>query len=131
MIEDVFVNNIEVATIIRNIKTNERVNFFTKPSDQLQIGAFNMKKGEKIQPHMHLENKRELFYTAEVLLVKKGILTVIFYSEKDVENQRHELCAGDTILLKAGIHGFSISEDCEFIEIKQGPFTENLDKIKL
>ena len=133
MMERIKVGDKEVALIIRKIQTQERVEFFTEPDDQLQIGAFNMKKGEKIQPHMHLENKRVLNTTAEVLIVQKGILTVYFYlSElKEIVDQKLNLVEGDLILLKSGIHGFEISEDCKFIEIKQGPFKETADKIKL
>ena len=38
---------------------------------------------------------------------------------------------GDVIFLKSGIHGFIIDEDCRFLEFKQGPFTDLMDKKKL
>ena len=35
---------------------------------------------------------------------------------------------GDVILLRSGIHGFIVDKDCKFLEFKQGPFSETLDK---
>ncbi len=129
----IIVNNEEVALFIPSISTEDRVQFFTEPKDQLQIAAFKMQKGEKIQPHLHLENKRELTTTAEVLFVQEGELNVLFYASKEKEevDQTLSMKAGDIIFLKKGIHGFKIGEDCKFIEIKQGPFIETADKIKL
>jgi len=129
----IIVENEEVALFIPNISTEERINFFTDPEDQLQIAAFKMSEGEKIQPHLHLENKRELTTTAEVLFVQEGVLNVLFYADKDKEiiDQVISMKTGDLILLKSGIHGFEIGKDCKFIEIKQGPFKETADKVKL
>ncbi len=133
MIINIEVKNKQVATLIKNIKTENRINFFTKDEDQLQVAAFNMKKNEKIQPHMHLKNKRVLDTTAEVLYVQKGVLIVNFYESPDKceVNQSFSLEEGDLILLSGGIHGFEIGEDCRFLEIKQGPFKASGDKIKL
>ena len=130
---EIEVNKKQVATLIKNIRTEERINFFTKDEDQLQIAAFNMKKNEKIQPHMHLQNERILNTTAEVLYVQEGILVVNFYLNPHDEkiDKSYELQAGDLILLSGGIHGFEIGEDCRFIEIKQGPFKPTGDKVKL
>lgn len=133
MITNVIVNRKQVGTLIRGIKTEERINFFTKEEDQLQIAAFNMKKDESIQPHMHLDNKRVLNTTAEVLYIQEGILTVNFYSDpnrKEID-QSYDMYAGDIILLSGGIHGFEVAEDCKFIEIKQGPFKPTGDKKRL
>ncbi|MAU56832.1 MAG: hypothetical protein CML84_01735 [Rhodobiaceae bacterium] len=133
MIINIEVNQKQVATLIKNIRTEERINFFTKNEDQLQIAAFNMKKNEKIQPHMHLQNERRLDTTAEVLYVQEGILIVNFYSNPDYEiiDKSYKLEAGDLILLSGGIHGFEIGENCRFLEIKQGPFKPTGDKLKL
>ena len=35
------------------------------------------------------------------------------------------------VLLLTGAHGFKVLEKLEMIEIKQGPFTVNQDKIRL
>jgi hypothetical protein len=40
------------------------------------------------------------------------------------------LYTGDVILLAAGGHGFEMLEDSQIIEIKQGPYVGEEDKIR-
>ena len=77
-VEKINVNHIEVAIIVRAINTRKRIEFFTNPEDQFQIGAFNMNKGEKIQPHIHLNQERKLKDTVELIYVLNGELIVNF-----------------------------------------------------
>ena len=92
-----------------------------------------MKKGEKIQPHLHLKQERNLQDTQEILFVQSGQLIVNFYEDpqKNLICKSIKMQKGDLIYLKQGIHGFSIGQDCKFIEIKQGPFKDGEDKVKL
>ena len=53
-----------------------------------------------------------------------------FYKEDKSFDQKINLSAGDIILLKKGSHGFEIQKDCEFIEIKQGPYLNDKDKVR-
>ncbi len=131
--KDIIIKGEKVALLIPKIKTEERIKFFTDPDDQLQIAAFKMSKGEKIQPHLHLENERNLDKTVEIILVQSGVLTVTFHESEDDDTiiKSVNLKEGDVILLKSGIHGFVVSEDCRFLEFKQGPFNEKMDKKKL
>tara|TARA_Y100000996_G_scaffold407427_2_gene385007 strand:+ start:125 stop:547 length:423 start_codon:yes stop_codon:yes gene_type:complete len=131
--KDIIIKGEKVALFIPKIKTEERIKFFTDPEDQLQIAAFKMFKGQKIQPHLHLDNERHLNKTVEIILVQKGILTVTFHEseENDTVIESVNLEEGDVILLKSGIHGFIVNEDCRFLEFKQGPFNETVDKKKL
>ena len=131
--KDIIIKGEKVALLIPKIKTEERIKFFTNPDDQLQIAAFKMSKGEKIQPHLHLENERNLDKTVEIILVQNGVLTVTFHESEDDDTiiKSVNLKEGDVILLKSGIHGFVVNEDCRFLEFKQGPFNEKMDKKKL
>ena len=131
--EKININGIEVAIFIPKISTDKRIDFLTNANDQLQIAAFSMKSGQTIQPHMHLEQKRELLETHEIIFIQEGILIVNFYKdpERDEIFKSIEMHQGDLIYLKGGIHGFTVGEDCKFIEIKQGPFINGKDKIKL
>ena len=81
--KDIIIKGEKVALLIPKIKTEERIKFFTNPDDQLQIAAFKMSKGEKIQPHLHLENERNLDKTVEIILVQNGVLTVTFHESED------------------------------------------------
>ena len=43
-----------------------------------------MKEGETIQPHIHLQNIRQINRTVEIIFVQKGQMTVTFHeSEKN------------------------------------------------
>ena len=41
-----------------------------------------------------------------------------------------ELKAGDSLLLTGGGHGFDVLEECQLIEVKQGPYLGMDDKVK-
>lgn len=133
MIKKIFINGEYVALVIKNIKTSKRIEFFTDNEDLMQIAAFNMKEDESIQPHLHLKQNRIIEETHEVLLVQFGELIVNFYADKSKEfiEKKISLNSGDLIYLKGGIHGFKIGSDCRFIEIKQGPYIDGKDKLKL
>tara|TARA_Y100000590_G_C15748301_1_gene1023098 strand:+ start:11119 stop:11532 length:414 start_codon:yes stop_codon:yes gene_type:complete len=131
--KDIIVKGEKVALFIPNIQTEKRIEFFTESEDQLQIAAFNMKEGQTIQPHMHLKNQRILEKTVEIIFVQEGRLSVTFHeSEQDSTILKSvKMNPGDVIFLKSGIHGFIIDKDCRFLEFKQGPFTDLMDKKKL
>tara|TARA_Y100000389_G_C17290854_1_gene427966 strand:- start:207 stop:638 length:432 start_codon:yes stop_codon:yes gene_type:complete len=131
--KEIIVNGENVALFIPNISTEKRIEFFTKADDQLQIAAFKMSKDENIQPHVHLINERNIDKTVEIIFVQKGQLTVTFHESEDKNTILNSvtLKKGDVIFLRSGIHGFIIDKDCRFLEFKQGPFNDSLDKKKL
>jgi mannose-6-phosphate isomerase-like protein (cupin superfamily) len=116
------------AIIVRDARPDGRVKFFTPDDAPLQIGAFNMKGGEEIQPHIHKTVERKLQFTTEVLIIQQGRLQVDFYDPQKNPIDKCELAAGDVILLLEGAHGFRISEDLKMLEIKQGPYAGEMDK---
>jgi hypothetical protein len=86
------------------------------------------KKGDIIQAHRHVYNKREVHFTQEVLFVKKGKVKVNLYNSRKQYISSEILEKGDIILLCGGAHGFEFLEDSILIEIKQGPYTGEKDK---
>jgi len=55
---------------------------------------------------------------------------VIFYDEKKKNIKQDKILKkGDLILLFNGGHGFEVLKDVEIIEIKQGPFYKDKDKV--
>ena len=129
----IIINDEYVALLIKNIETTERIHFYTEAEDQFQIAAFSMHQGQKIQPHLHLDQVRKIEGTHEILYVQSGELLVNFYADKNKEEiyTTEKLQSGDLIYFRSGIHGFEIGEDCKFLEFKQGPFIDGKDKIKL
>jgi hypothetical protein len=83
-----------------------------------------------IAPHLHLTPSRTVIGTSEVLFVKSGKVRVDFYNLEKIFFQSTDLHTGDVILLIAGGHGFFFYEPSELIEVKQGPFMGELDKVR-
>ncbi len=130
MIKQITHNDKILAIIIKNNYSKDGVEFFTPDDFSQQLAFMSHKKGKKIDAHTHNVVPREVNYTKEVLVIRKGKLRVDFYEENQNYIESHTIKQGDVILLAYGGHGFEILEDCEMIEIKQGPFLGVQDKIR-
>jgi hypothetical protein len=130
MIENVSIEGTHCALIIRADYHASGIEFFTDDSDSLQIGYMNRAKGYQIRPHIHRPIERTVEYTHEVLLIKTGCVKVNFYDNNQIFQKSIILKQGDVILLTLCGHGFEIIEDCEIIEVKQGPYAGTNDKIR-
>ncbi len=130
MIETILHNKIQLAYIIRADYHAEGVKFFTPDSYSQQLAYMSHKAGHKIDAHVHNQVNRQVEFTQEVLVIRKGRLRVDFYNKNQKYLESRELKAGDIILLASGGHGFQVIEDLEMIEIKQGPYAGNSDKTR-
>lgn len=130
MIEQITDKNKILAIIIRENYSKAGISFFTPNDFSQQLAYMHHPKGSFIAAHVHNVVKREVLYTKEVLFIKKGRLRVDFYNDKQVYLESYILDAGDTILLATGGHGFEVLEDCEMIEVKQGPYAGEMDKVR-
>lgn len=130
MVEQIIHDNKIYAIIIRNDYSKEGVEFFTPNDFSQQLAFMKHPKGKEIQPHLHNVVTREVHYTKEVLIIKKGVLEVDFYDDNKSYLESRELYAGDVILLAFGGHGFKCLDDVEMIEVKQGPYLGDADKVR-
>lgn len=130
LVQQIIHNDNLLALIISANFSKPGIHFFTPNSFSQQLAYMNHPAGKRIQPHVHNPVRREVLYTQEVLLIKKGQLRVDFYSDEQQYLESRILAAGDIILLVTGGHGFEVLEDLEMIEVKQGPFVGELDKIR-
>jgi mannose-6-phosphate isomerase-like protein (cupin superfamily) len=119
-----------VAVIIRAGYRKEGIEFFTPGSFSQQLAYMNRPVGYKISPHVHNEVRREVFHTQEVLFVRTGKVKVDFYSVEQDYLESRVLEPGDVILLASGGHGFEMLENTELIEVKQGPYSGDHDKVR-
>jgi len=117
-----------LALIIRANYQAEGISFFTPGEFSQQLGYMNRAKGYVIPPHVHNPVAREVVHTNEVLVVKSGRVRVDFYTEEQCYLESRILSSGDVILLAFGGHGFEMLEQSELIEVKQGPYSGDLDK---
>jgi hypothetical protein len=66
-----------------------------------------------------------------VLIIKKGKLKVRFYNNDGIDIKKDKILnKEDIIILFKGGHGFLIKEELEMIEVKQGPYDQNNDKVQ-
>ena len=131
MIEKIIHQNLLFALIIRNKVFDKGISFLTDDSLTQQLAIMKYDKGFCIQPHFHLPIERVIHGTPETLIIKNGALKVIFYNEDQNEIDSTILFENEIIMLINGGHGFEVLKDeTEIIEIKQGPFQKDKDKIK-
>ena len=117
-----------VALIIRASYHADGIAFFTDPTLSQQLGYMRRAKGHVIGSHIHNKLHRDVEYTQEVLIVRKGRLRVDLYTDDHKLLAVRELGPGDIILLASGGHGFEVLDEVEMIEVKQGPYTATDDK---
>jgi len=118
------------AIILRDNFDKDGITFFTENDLSQQLAFMKHPKGKIIQPHIHVPVKRIINSTQEVLHIKKGKLKVNFFNIQKKFMGVQILEKGDTILLINGGHGFEVLEQIEMLEIKQGPYVEENDKIR-
>lgn len=111
-----------LCIIIRVNYAPEKTEFYTPTTFSQQLGIIKYPKGGVIKSHYHNKVSREVNYTQEVLLIRKGVVKVNLFDNNLNFVQSVELYKGDVILLASGGHGFEILEDAEMVEVKQGPY---------
>lgn len=117
-----------LAMIIRNDYECEGVDFITPNEYSQQVACMHHNAGKVIDAHVHNLVHRNVVLTQEVLFIKKGKLRVDFYDEYEDYLESRILESGDVILLVSGGHGFTVLEEVEMIEVKQGPYAGDQDK---
>lgn len=119
-----------LAIIIRNDYECEGVEFLTQNDYSQQVAYMHHPMGKVIDAHVHNMVHRNVVLTQEVLFIKKGKLRVDFYDDYKDYLESIILYAGDVILLVSGGHGFEVLEELEMIEVKQGPYAGEEDKVR-
>jgi hypothetical protein len=119
-----------LAVIIRSNYRMEGILFATPNEFSQQLGYMNRPMGYEIKPHRHLFNRRTVEYTQETLFIRSGKIRVDFFTDDQVYIKSTILSGGDVVLLANGGHGFEMLEQSEIIEVKQGPYDSDKDKIR-
>jgi len=119
-----------LALIIRSSFNAPGIHFCTPENFSQQLAVMSHPQGKTIPAHVHNFLSREVAFTQEVLIIKKGKLRVDFYDTARKYFESRILESGDVILLASGGHGFEVLEELEMIEVKQGPYTGDADKTR-
>ena len=131
MIKEIIYENKLYALIIKDSYQKEKgISFFTKDNANQQIGFMNHPKNYVIKPHKHQKRETKIFITSEVIILQKGKLRVDFYNTKKKYLFSVIIKKNQIIMLVHGGHGFKVLEPIKMLEIKQGPFVSNKDKVK-
>ena len=130
MVEKIINDGQTLSIIVYSDFNSEGIHFFTEDHFSQQLAYMHHPEGKVIQPHIHNPVPREVHYTQEVLILKKGKLKVNFYSDDKKYLESRVLTKGDVILLVQGGHGFEVLEEVEMFEVKQGPYAGDKDKTR-
>ena len=131
MFEKIFHKKKLYALIVRKTyKKKKGVSFFTDKDATQQFGYMNHKKNHIILPHRHNKRQSKILLTTEVIIILDGILRVDFYDTKEKYLFSKKLFSNDLIMLSNGGHGFKVLKDVKMIEVKQGPYSLSMDKVK-
>src|ERR1035437_1197865 len=119
-----------LAIIVSHDYEKPGISFFTPNDLSQQLAYMRHPAGKVIEAHVHNPLKREVQYTQETLVIKRGKLRVDFFDDQQNYLESRLLQPGDVILLVQGGHGFEVLEELEMFEIKQGPYAGDKDKTR-
>lgn len=129
-VERITVDGELIAILIPVNYEKDGIEFFTPDEFSQQIAYMKHPAGKSIPAHMHNNIPREVFYTLETLFIKSGKVQVDFYDTQKQFICKRVLSTGDTLFLASGGHGFTMLEETEMIEVKQGPYGGDQDKVR-
>jgi hypothetical protein len=132
LVKDIIVDKKIVAKVFKykNIKF-KGIKFFTPSDLNMQIGSMSHSENHIIKPHFHINRKKIIKQMSELLIIFSGQLKVYFYNKNKLRAKSVIINKKDMILLISGGHGFKVLKKLEMLEIKQGPFIGEKDKMKL
>jgi len=131
-VKNIIIDNKVVAKVFKYKNENFKgINFFTSNDLNMQIGIMGHSKNHIIKPHFHINRKKIIKEMSELLIIFSGQLKIYFYNKKKLRAKSITINKKDMILLISGGHGFKVLKKLEMLEIKQGPFIGEKDKMKL
>lgn len=130
MLKEIKFGGATLAIIVQSNFKKEGIAFFTPDDFSQQLAYMKRPKDYVIAPHVHNAVKREVLFTKEVLFIRSGKVRVDFYDDDKNYLESTVVSAGDVILLAFGGHGFEMLEESEMIEVKQGPYAGEMDKVR-
>lgn len=128
--EQIELNGKILGVIIRADYQKEGISFFTPDDFSQQLGYMNRPTDYIIAPHVHNLVERKVELTQEVLIVRSGKVRIDFYDDERNYIESRIIQTGDVCLLANGGHGFKVLEQAEMIEVKQGPYCGEMDKVR-
>lgn len=129
MINKVYKDDRLVATVIDFRGAISATTFFTDDVSSLQVGVISKNSEEKVQPHRHNLFERKIVGTSEFLYVLEGKMEVTVYDDNFQNPENFYVGVGSGVLLSGGAHSIQFVEATKLMEIKQGPYSAEVDKV--
>lgn len=116
-----------------DIAWEDGLSFFSQDDEFIQVGVWGYPAGKELKAHIHNEVIRQVFWTQEVLFIRKGRLRVHIYCLNEIKITEFEASAGDILIMLRGGHGYEILEDgTQVLEVKNGPYVgADLDRRRI
>jgi hypothetical protein len=118
-----------MCILIRATPSPEMTMFYTPSDSALQVGHVVYPSGSALARHSHRQSTRSVTGTPEVLQVQTGRVSFDLYSDDQKLVCTREIAAGDTVVFLAGGHGFRFIDDTILLEVKQGPYAGEQEKV--
>tara|TARA_B110000238_G_C15946005_1_gene361101 strand:+ start:85 stop:501 length:417 start_codon:yes stop_codon:yes gene_type:complete len=132
LVKNIIIEKKIVAKVFRyNKKKFKGIKFYTASDLNMQVGNMSHSKNHIIKPHFHINRQKIIKQMSELLIIFSGQLKVYFYNKNKLKVKSIIINKKDMILLLSGGHGFKVLKKLEMLEIKQGPFIGEKDKIRL
>ena len=119
-----------IALVIDINDSKESKNFYTDESNDIQFGVFNLPENEAIEKHYHPDQERLIKTTSEVLIILEGTVVVSLFDKKLEFLKEITLGSGFVLITFDGGHGLKVLKDTKLLEVKQGPYNDQTDKIR-
>jgi len=119
-----------LAYVVRAELKPAKTTFLTPLESNVQVGYIVYPSGHTIARHVHRPVERHIVGTTEVLVVRKGRCEMDVYDDDRQLVATRELREGDLMIMVGGGHGFRMLEDTVLLEVKQGPYMGQDDKLR-
>lgn len=120
-----------VAIFFESLVDVSETSFFTDDDSPFQVGVISKQGHEKVQPHHHNVFDRVISGTSEFLYVLEGSMEVTIYDVGFQNSEIFPVGLGSGVLLLGGAHSITFVENTKILEIKQGPYSAEKDKVYL
>ncbi len=97
----------------------------TDPDTALGLLTLKHPKGKYLKAHIHTPKERITNRLQECFIVRKGKVRIDLFGPDKKFFKYIYLKEGQLFIALNGGHGFKILEDCEMIELKNGPFIDD------
>jgi hypothetical protein len=116
-----------------SVAWKDGLSFFSQDSEFIQVGVWGYDAGKQLKAHIHNEVTREVFWTQEVLYVRRGRIRANIFNQAGEPLTTLDVHEGDIIALLRGGHGYDILEPgTQVLEVKNGPYVgPDLDRRRL